>query len=151
MSKHQLPNSGHTPVNLDEVMAITERLNALLVHESLLLSQMKVKDLAPLQEEKFKLSAKLEAFQRTLAADNQLVASADSATRDKLLDMAGSLAGNIEENLRLTAIAQTVNRRVMQTFVDVLAEQERVHTYSNQGGQASAPGVTISLNLNERA
>ncbi len=152
MSHHQLPKPADThALNLNEMIGVADKLNALLVKESLLLAAMKVKELPPLQAEKLALSSKLEAFQRMLAADDQAVARADASTRDSLYDAAANLALNIEENLRLTAIAQTVNRRVMQTFISALADQEQVSVYSNQGQHEMGNRVTVSININERA
>ena len=73
------------------------------------------------------------------------------AAGDRLLTIAEDLAYTIEENMRLTRIAQAVNRRVMQTFVEVLADQQRVSVYSNQGLHGDAPNITVSLNINEQA
>ncbi len=152
MSQPQLPSPTVTSsVNLDEMIAVTDRLNSILIKESMLLAAMQMRDLEPLQEEKFALSARLASFQRALAADEAIAGNSHPATRDRLLTMAGELAGNIEENMRLTSIAQSVNRRVMQTFIEVLAEQQRVSVYSDQGVHGSAPDVTISININERA
>lgn len=152
MSQHQLPSpAGVSSVNLDEMIAVTDKLNGILLQESMLLASMQVKDLVPLQEEKFALSARLASFQRALAEDETIAGNSHPATRDRLLTMAGDLALNIEENLRLTSIAQSVNRRVMQTFIEVLAEKQRVSVYSDQGLHGTAPDVTISININERA
>lgn len=152
MAKHQLPNgNGSTIVDLDEVLEVTERLNQLVLLECDLLNTMQVRDLHAVQAEKNALSQTLETYQKALASDAHVVTSATTEMRDRLFNMASELAANIEENLRLTAIAQTVNRRVMQTFVEVLAEQQSVSVYSNQGGQGPTPDVTVSLNINERA
>lgn len=151
--QHQLPNApaGGANVNLEEIIEVTNKLNAILIKESALLAAMQLKEIAPLQAEKLALSAKLQSFQRLLAADETIAGDAHPATRDRLLTMAGDLAGNIEENLRLTTIAQSVNRHVMQTFIDVLAEQQRVNVYGGQGTHETGPDVTVSLNINERA
>jgi flagellar biosynthesis/type III secretory pathway chaperone len=138
-------------IDLSEVMQVTEQLNRLLLEECALLAGMKVRDLGPLQEEKTALSQRLELFQRALATDNSAVVTADEPVRERLMNLAQDLTDNIQENLRLTTIAQSVNRRVMQTFVEVLAEQQRVAVYGNQGQTDSGPAVTVSVNINEQA
>lgn len=152
MSKHQLPSpSEPSIVSVQDMVEVTTRLNSLLLQESALLAQMKVKDLEPLQEEKFALSSKLESYHRALLGGSEVHTAGDPNVRDTLLNLADGLAATIEENMRLTALAQTVNRNVMQTFVEALAEQQRVHTYSARGHHAPPPAVTVSLNINERA
>lgn len=150
--QHQLPNAlGSAAVKLEDIIEVTDRLNAILIKESALLAAMQLKDIGPLQEEKLMLSARLQSYQRVLAADESIAGEAHPASRDRLLTMANDLAGNIQENLRLTTIAQNVNRRVMQTFIEALAIQQRANTYSDQGTHENGSEVMVSININERA
>lgn len=145
------PSAAVKKIDLAEVMAVSDRLNSLLLEESTLLATMKLGALMPLQQEKIALSIKLQGFHRALASGEATVLDNDPDAHERLYHVATTLAANIEENMRLTGIAQNVNRRVMQTFVEALAEQERVHVYSGHGAQDQQTNVTISLNINERA
>lgn len=151
MAKHRLPNADTNMVDLENVLEVAERLNQLVLIECDLLNAMQVRDLHLVQAEKNALSQMLEQYQKAIAANENAVGNAAPELRDRLYNMASELATNIEENLRLTAIAQAVNRRVMQTFVEVLAEQQSVSVYNLQGGACATSDVTVSLNINERA
>jgi len=150
--QHQLPPKGNfEALTLADMMQITARLNDILVTESDLLSAMKVKELAPLQAEKQKLSKSLESFQKRLATDDSLLATADTDTRRQLLTMTDTLAVNVEETMRRTQIAQNVNRRVLCSIMEVMADQQRTGAYGATGVANSGPEVRVSVNINERA
>jgi flagellar biosynthesis/type III secretory pathway chaperone len=143
--------TAHMHFDLGEMITITHRLSDLLSEESRLLSTMKVKEIAPLQEEKKKLSKQLESFQRILAADDSPVRNLHVDRKEELLVMSEGLYEKIEEAMYRTAIAQSVNQRVMQVFVDAMADQQRLSVYGNQGQANAARIPPLSVNLNEKA
>ena len=151
--QHQLPDKGNfIDLTLHDIMDITAQLNKLLQTESLLLTDMRMKELAPLQAEKEKLSAKLESFQKLIATDNSIVKTAAENDREELIALTDDLALTIEENLRRTEIAQNVNQRVMRTLMDVMANQQRTGAYGRQGVvQPAVSEAPVSLNLNQSA
>ena len=152
MVRHRLPNgAAQKALDVNEVHDVALRLNELVVMECELLSNMRLRELHAVQEEKLKLSSLFGKYQQAIAADQQFAENITPDMRDRLYTVASELAGNIEENMRLTAIAQTVNRSVLQIFVEAIAEHERVSTYSGLGQTEAGPDVTISLNINERA
>ncbi len=137
--------------DVEKLITVATRLNALLAEENHLLSAMRLTDLAALQQEKRNLTQQVEAFQRTLAVNTTALQAADPERRDLLLATTQQLVGAIERNLHLTSVAQSVNQRVMQTIVEAVAMQHRVGTYSPQGQTSQELGMALSVNLNERA
>jgi flagellar biosynthesis/type III secretory pathway chaperone len=153
MTQPQLPRTAkHMPISMDEMMHITARLNDILVAESGLLAKMKIKDVAPMQEEKQQLTQKLESFKQILATGNDaFVVEADPASREEMFNLAEDLMFNIEENFRLSEIARAVNQRVMQTITEAMADHQRVGVYGPKGHANAEPAVSLSINLNQRA
>lgn len=152
MSRYRLPNAAAPKaLDMNEVHDVALRLNDLVVMECELLSNMRLRELHAVQEEKLRLSALFDKYQQVIATDQQFAETISPDMRDRLYLIASELAGNIEENMRLTAIAQNVNRSVLQIFVGAIAENERATTYSGQGQTETGSDVTISLNINERA
>lgn len=150
-SSHALPRTAHSTFDIGEMIAITTKLNEILLEENTLLRAMKVKCIGPLQEEKIKLGQRLESFQRALATDESVLQDTAPDMRDALLSITHTMLNNAEETLYRTTIARSVNQRVMQTIIDAMAEQQRLGTYSNQGQTHSGSDVALSVNLNERA
>ncbi len=149
----------NTPLNptalmhfdVGEMITLTNRLSDILVEETKLLTSMKVKEIGPLQEEKMQLGRKLESFQRLLAADDAPARALPLDHKEALLIASENLYEKIDEAMYRTSIAQQVNQRVMQVFVEAMAEQQRLGIYGNHGRTETATDKTISVNLNEKA
>ena len=149
---HKLPkSSAYAKLNVEDIIAITGRLQHILLEENALLAAMKIKDLAPMHEEKLKLTRQLEAFKKQLVTDNSAVKAASDQNRETLLALSEDLNHAAEENLRRTTIAQKVNKQAMETIVGVIAERQRLHVYGSQGQANPSAPQTLSVNLNERA
>lgn len=143
--------TAHMHFNVDEMITITRRLTDILSEEAGLLKAMKLKDIGSLQEEKQKLSKQLDSMQRLLAADDSPVRTLDLDRKEELILLSEGLEDTIQEALYRSAIAQQANARVVQIFVEAMAETQRTGVYGNQGQAAGATGAPISLNLNEQA
>lgn len=137
--------------DVNEMITLTNRLSDILVEETKLLASMKVKEISPFQEEKMQLGRKLESFQRMLAADDTAARTLPIDHKEALLIASENLYEKIDDAMYRTSIAQQVNQRVMQVFVEAMAEQQRLGVYGNQGRMDTATDKTISVNLNERA
>jgi hypothetical protein len=148
----QLPRTMQfSALNVDDMIRITTELNALLSTENDLLRRMHIRDLGPIQAEKQKLGAKLEAFQRHLASDANALKAINEESREKMLILADDLAIKAEDNLQRTVIAQQVNQRVLKTIIDSITERDRLHVYGEHGKDTAGTGPTVSINLNQHA
>ena len=141
----------YAALTVDDMIAITGRLGTILAEENNLLAKMRIKEMAPLQAEKQKLTQQVESFQRMLAADISLVKTAEPERQDALLIATDGLYTAIEENLHLTSVAQSINKQVMHTIVEAMAEQQRIGLYGRRGQSNAESEVMLSVNLNERA
>lgn len=136
-------------LSVDDMIDVTTQLNQLLATERALLQQMKLRDIAPMQAEKERLSAQLISFQKHLQTDTTPITQADGSARAKFARLATELEENAEAAMAETRRAQSVNRTVMQTLVSAMAEAQKLGTYGSQG-MTTMPDVMLSVNLNSR-
>lgn len=149
---HQLPNAAAIPApSIGAMMGAAQRLSDLIAAESTILTEMRFKDLAALNDEKTKLTKQLEAYQQLLARDPSFVKNASEKEREELLLLTDDLAFNVQENFRKVSVAKAVNGRIMQAIMDVISEQHRPGTYGRDGITAQANDLALSVNLNEKA
>ena len=147
-----LPNAAILQsMSVDELMETTLRLSDILARESEMITKMQYKDLAPLNDEKLKLTAVLEIYQQVMASDPTFVKKADAKTREQLILLTDDLAINVEENFRKVSVARAVNTRVMQAITDVMSEQHRPSTYGRNGLASQKHDLALSVNLNQQA
>ena len=57
----------------------------------------------------------------------------------------------VEENFRRTAVARSVNQRVVDTIIETVSEQTRPKTYNRYGNSGLKQDMSLSLNLNQKA
>ena len=147
-----LPNAAILQsMSVDELMETTLRLSDILARESEMITKMQYKELAPLNDEKLKLTAVLEVYQQVMASDPGFVKQADAKTREQLILITDDLAINVEENFRKVSVARAVNARVMQAITDVMSEQHRPSTYGRNGLASQKHDLALSVNLNQQA
>ena len=152
LPNHKLPKTtSYAKLDVDDMIGIATLLQDILLQENEVLAKMRLKELAPMQEEKLKLTRQLESFQKLLATDTSVVAAATETSRHALADLTRQLLGTAAENMRRTTIAQTVNKRVMQSIVSTLSDQRRLNVYGAHGQANAASSATLSINHNERA
>ena len=154
------PHTSHRPLpdaalqasmNIDTLMNATMRLADLLIQETDCLTAMRIREIEGLQKEKLDLTKLLEQYQARIASDPTFLSSADPKKREELLFLTDDLAFAVEENFRHTAVARSVNQRVMHAIRDALTESKSTGTYDRQGQAAGGSDVTLSMNLNQKA
>lgn len=149
---HQLPSAqAMASMNIDELMSATLRLSDIMQEESVMLKEMRVRDLPALQEEKAKLTIVLEAYQQRLATDPNFIKNADTKTREELVLLADDLAYTVEENFRQVSVARAVNNRVLQAIMDVVSEEHSPGTYGKLGQASTNQRMALSMNLDQKA
>jgi hypothetical protein len=136
---------------VDDLMQITTRLADLLMQETECLTAMRIREIEGFQKEKLDLTQRIEHYQSRIASDPGFLATVDEKKREELLLLTDDLAYAVEENFRHTAVARSVNSRVMHAIRDALTESQRIGTYDRQGQAAGGSDLTVSMNLNQKA
>lgn len=146
---HPLPQA--TAMDISGLIAATARLNSLMAEETALLKSMRMKEIGKFQDEKARLGILLESYQQRMASDPKFLAAVDDETREELVVLTDALAFHTEENFRHISVARAVNQRVMQAIMDVVSDGQSPGVYGAHGQTIGRQGMTISMNLNQRA
>jgi hypothetical protein len=147
-----LPNAAaYASMNIDELMGATMRLADLLMLETECLTTMRIREIEGFQKEKLDLTTLIEQYQSRIATDPSFLANVEIKKREELLLMTDDLAFAVEENFRHTAVARSVNQRVMHAIRDALTESQSIGTYDRQGQTGGGSDLTLSMNLNQKA
>ena len=150
---HELPQVQTMPthIDIDELMDVTARLADILEEETGYLKGMELESLARLQEKKQELTLVMESYQKILRANPDMLKQADADKLAEFSELAEDFTRVVEENFRRTAVARSVNQRVVQTIIDVMSEQNRPATYNRYGNSSTQQDMSLSLNLNQTA
>ena len=140
--------------DVDGLIDIASRLIALLGRETELLRQMKTKEIAPLQDEKMKLTRAYESRVRSLNEQGNELALVDAAIRDELRATMNRFEDAAKANAIAIHAAQEANKRLMQAIVEVLNERRsRAEGYSADGVSThkdARPREGVALTLDQR-
>lgn len=145
------PPPASLALSLTDLIALTEQMIDVLDEESEYLQRMEFKSIAPLHEEKVRLTTTLEAYQHALAANPKLFENAPAPLKQRCAVLHEELQEVLKENFRLNAVARTVNQRVVQAIADTVFESRRPNTYNRHGTASINGDLTMSLNLNQKA
>ena len=147
-----LPNAAaYASMNIDELMGATMRLADLLMLETECLTTMRIREIEGFQKEKLDLTTLIEQYQSRIATDPSFLANVEIKKREELLLMTDDLAFAVEENFRHTAVARSVNQRVMHAIRAALTDSQSIGTYDRQGQTGGGSDLTLSMNLNQKA
>ena len=152
-----LPQPANRPdprPSLDGLIEVASRLITLLGQETMLLRQMKIKDIAALQQEKLTLTRAYEARMRDLNEHSGELDAADQAIRDELKATINRFEDAAKANAIAVHAAQEANQRLMQAIVDIVSERRgRTEGYSADGTSTikdARPREGLALSLDER-
>lgn len=150
---HELPNIEipAMEMDIDDLMDVTARLAGVLEEETTYLRSMQVDGLAKLHEKKMELTLTLEAYQKLLKAQPDLLKQADADKLAEFSKLSEELTALVEENFRRTTVARAVNQRVVQTIMEAMSETNRPGTYNRYGNSNLKQDMSISFNLNHKA
>lgn len=150
---HKLPDIELPPngMDLDDLMDVTARLADVLEEETTYLRSMQMDALAKLHEKKMQLVLLLEGYKRLLKQQPDLLKSADEAKLSEFTTLSDELTAIVEENFRRTMVARAVNKRVVDTIIETVSEQNRPPTYNKYGNSSLKQDLSMSFNLNQRA
>lgn len=140
--------------SLDGLIDIASRLITLLGQETVLLRQMKIKDIAALQDEKLALTRAYEARMRDLSNNSGELDAVDQAIRDELRATVNRFEDAAKANAIAVHAAQEANQRLMQAIVDIVSERRgRTEGYAADGTSTlkdARPREGVALALDER-
>lgn len=150
----QPPSQPGARSSLDGLIDIASRLITLLGQETMLLRQMKIKDIAALQDEKLALTRAYEARTRDLNEHSGDLDAVDQAIRDELRATVNRFEDAAKANAIAVHAAQEANQRLMQAIVDIVSERRgRTEGYAADGTSTikdARPREGLALSLDER-
>ena len=140
--------------SVDGLIDVASRLITLLGRETALLREMKITEIAALQEEKLKLTRAYEARMRALNKSGDELAAIDQAIRDELRATVNRFEDAASANAIAVHAAQEANQRLMQAIVDIVTERRgRTEGYAADGTATTGdarPREGVALTLDER-
>jgi hypothetical protein len=140
--------------SIDGLIDIGSRLINLLGRETALLREMKIGEIADLQDEKLALTRAYEARMRALNKQDNGLTEVDQAIRDELRATVHRFEDAAKANAIAVRAAQEANQRLMQAIVDAVNERRsRADGYSANGhstGTDPRPRDGVALTLDER-
>jgi flagellar biosynthesis/type III secretory pathway chaperone len=140
--------------SLDALIDIASRLITLLGQETQLLRQMKIKEIAALQDEKLALTRAYEARTRDLNQNSGDLDAVDQAIREELRATVNRFEDAAKANAIAVHAAQEANQRLMQAIVDIVSERRgRTESYAADGTSTvkdARPREGLALSLDER-
>ncbi len=140
--------------NLDGMIALTERLQAMIAREAEMLASDAVAILSRHQEEKHALVALYGREMARLKADPAALAQADPARRARLREATGQFHALVAEQSRRIGAMKSVSERMIKAVGDEVARRNRpVRGYddkamlrSTAAGAMAARPTSIALN-----
>lgn len=149
------PVSGHDlRPSIDGLIEIASRLIELLGRETALLRQMKIVEIAALQEQKLTLTRAYETRMRALNRNHEELQAVDQAIRDELRATINRFEDAASANAIAVHAAQEANQRLMQAIVDIVSERRgRTEGYAADGtptAKDSRPREGLALTLDQR-
>ncbi len=134
-------------VNMENVMALIARLAQILALEVDYLSDMDIKALEPLQNEKKWLTKAIELQLKRVQKFPHLLDDISDDEREEFRDLVSVFNEIKFENHRRLLAAQSVNERVVQAITDVVAEHNRKINYDGKGvPEAGIDSISVTLN-----
>lgn len=138
-------------LDVNELIEVTQRLTDLLHEEVALLDAMNISAAAQLQDEKLALTQVLESQKLMLEIHPEFMDEISDEKRHTLALVAEEFVEALEHNIRIVAVAKTVNAKVVQAIMETLQEQNSLGVYTKSGVPAAPPQYAISLTLNQQA
>lgn len=137
------------PISLSDLTALTIRLARVLAEEVDCLAQMKVKDIADLQEEKMRLARTIGLMKGELERNPSVVESFTAEEIESFQQVSSVFDRVLEENRRRLMVAKEINFNVVQAISDVVREEAQRAGYNRRGGNGMNRALSPSVSLNK--
>ena len=141
-----------SPVALDELIIVANRLADLMARENEILRSMRPGDIRDLQKDKAELAQSYERMMLAVQKDPSVLTTATPSLREALRTVTIRFTKVLGENERTLRAVRSVSERLMKTIVVAATEQREGAAYSRAGlmsGGPSAPGrrsIPVTLN-----
>lgn len=146
---HPVDEAQGFPITLSDLTALTIRLARVLAEEVDLLSQMKVKDIGELQEEKTRLSRTIGLMKGELERNPSVMESFTEDEKESFRQVSSVFDTVLEENRRRLLVAKEVNMQVVQAISDVVREEAQRAGYNRRGSNGMNRALAPSVSLNK--
>jgi hypothetical protein len=118
-------------LQVTETLDLMLRLADLLSHETELVRQGRIQDLAPLQKEKLRLSQSYHQAAKALQASGAQIATLPTSLRMQIVAASGRLADAVGENERVLRIGRAATRKLLDMVVDsIKARMKPLNRYN---------------------
>lgn len=133
-----------------DLVAVTEKLSALMTRENEILRGLRPQDIKDLQAEKADLARGYDHFMQALRKEPGLLAGASAEARDALRDATVRFQKVMTDNERALRAARNVSERLLKAIVTAVSEkQTSAAAYSSAGvlnGYGPRRAVAMTLN-----
>lgn len=135
-----------------DLVAVTEKLNALMTRENEILAGLRPQDIKTLQAEKIELSRGYEHFMQILRKEPGLLGGVAADLRAALRDATLRFEKVMTDNERALRAARTVSERLMKAIVSAVSEKQvSAAAYSSAGVlNGAGPRRAVAMTLNKQ-
>jgi hypothetical protein len=127
-------NQDKQDLDFDDLIASLQAITALIQEECQMIDKMDLKNIGTLQEQKLKLTKKIESYKVIISANPEVINEIDEKTKQKLMEVNYNFEEMVKVNGRQIVKAQKVHSLVMESIQKVLQDHKnRDSTYSKNG------------------
>lgn len=137
-------------VRFTEMLDLMIRLADLLAHETTLLREGRVRDIAPLQTEKLRLSQRYQKALTDIAAGGYSIAALPSPLRAQIVAASHRLAETVTENERSLRIGRAAARRLLDCIVESVQTRLQPLNRYNARRAPARNGTMLAMALDRR-
>ena len=123
-------------IDVEAIISLTARLSHVLAQEVDMLGEMKVQDIATLQNEKLRLLDALEAHKKYIDRNPDLKKNLTDNECLELAQIVEIFQNIMQENHRQLLVAKEINSKVMSAITDAVNDASSNGTYNKRGGAA---------------
>lgn len=135
-------------LNIPALIQVTLRLAQILAEEVDLLDEMRIEEIAPLQDEKQRLTAMLEAQKKVLTRKPELLEQMSEEEHEEFVQVTEIFNQVLAQNHRKLRVARDVNEAIVGAIREGINEQNLKGVYSGRGVTQSTSSTPMSVSLN---
>lgn len=136
---------------VDQLIALTERLTALVAREAQAFENRRPQDIAPFVDETAKLANIYRHESSRIRANPDLLAGVAVEQRMQLVRATEAFDAVLARQGRAIAAAKTVTEGLVRAIADEVAGQRRQMSSYGPGATTNAPAAATAITLNQTA
>ncbi len=137
------------PIDIRELLALTQEMSELLDQESAALKQSRVAEVESMQERKRELASALEVQKKRIVEHPEAIKSLKMPEKSKLEKAILRMTGAVQENKKRVDAARIVNRRIFELIAKAAQKFQETSNYTAFGKKAAPPKETVAIQLNQ--